>query len=482
MEQCDEPLDVSDHIRGLLCQLAYGWSPSPIEFGPISDARYEGVDLSQIAIDVALVDNRLKVAFRAPPKEKGVSEWDGIIEGTLIVGHRFRGDTVLRVSQSGELSRDEGLRQSVEMTFARWTLIDGKEPSIWVGRLEGMADLVFGGNLLIERARRNEPPQGRCLHLCLRGAYTYYLVQHGRRGSVVWHMVTDTGTGVPALEVLERDFLTLQFVLGRQMRMPVLWGLTDDGRTVGATLGCAMRSCLEVESFPPVPINLNNEAWIREAWVPTFFERISDSWRARPPEDSSFWLAFDMYLDAMTLDLDRDYLRLQIALECFAYWLLCNHGEPLDVKDEEAWKAWVRDNKQAIRAHAVDGREDALVQRVRDTYRLASGRVVPNAFDLHSLELTKAMQNELRGRDTAVHQGMMSPRGHGCGHDGERVALVRAMLVALIAKSVGYDGAINGWEVGPMGYPMEPQDWWCVSEISRRAAARTFRAVEILPG
>jgi hypothetical protein len=56
------------------------------------------------------------------------------------------------------------------------------------------------------------------------------------------------------------------------------------------------------------------------------------------------------------------------------------------------------------------------------------------------------------------------------------------MLVALIAKSVGYDGAINGWEVGPMGYPMEPQDWWCVSEISRRAAARTFRAVEILPG
>ena len=41
------------------------------------------------------------------------------------------------------------------------------------------------------------------------------------------------------------------------------------------------------------------------------------------------------------------------------------------------------------------------------------------------------------------------------GYDGDRdlrsISLVRTLLIALIAKTVGYAGAINGWEIGIAG-------------------------------
>jgi len=79
--------------------------------------------------------------------------------------------------------------------------------------------------------------------------------------------------------------------------------------------------------------------------------------------------------------LDGDYMRLHIALEGFAYALLkTDDEERVDVKDRKAWKSWVKQNQLVIREHGVDGRQDALYNKVIDASRLSSGRVVPTAF------------------------------------------------------------------------------------------------------
>ena len=46
----------------------------------------------------------------------------------------------------------------------------------------------------------------------------------------------------------------------------------------------------------------------------------------------------------MSFHLDFDYMRLQVGLESFAYWVLHAAGKTESVKDKEAWKAWVKQN------------------------------------------------------------------------------------------------------------------------------------------
>ena len=111
-------------------------------------------------------------------------------------------------------------------------------------------------------------------------------------------------------------------------------------------------------------------------------------------------------------------------------------------------------------------------------YRLSSGRVVPSAFLAFEVTLTPEMTIELEGRDVIVHQGIMSPDDFDPKVVQHRVATIRTLLVALIAKTVGYGGAINGWEVGQLGYPMEPHAWWTILEEDRLQALQTHVAEE----
>lgn len=482
--EVDVPVAVPDAVRGLLCALAYGWTPTPMSFGRVEQLRYADLDLSDGAQDLDLCENRLRVTVGG----RGIDMLmpfprDGQVDGTLAGGARFHGDMVLSVARSMSTSQDSGLREVMTIETGMWTVTEGDAPSLWIGPVEGTNKIDFSGNLIIERRTAKRPFAGHRRHFVFCGEYTYYFAQcrAGERDRFSWHLLIDTnGTGTPDREVLGRDFLTVEFVFGCQMRMPMLFGVAPDRRTVACTLGYDRRRNLEKRNSPPVPMVRDNDKWIDMAWAPVFFQRISDTWRTLPRSDKSYWLALDMYLDAMQLHLDFDYMRLQIALEAFAFWLLRqrSQGDPMDVRDKDAWEKWVRDNKAAIRAHAIEGREDALVQKVKGACRLASGNVVPSAFSTYGIKLTKELREELRGRDIVVHQGLMAPEGYDADKDLRRVALVRTMLVALIARSVGYGGAINGWEIGARGYPMEQQDWWQVSNDDRVLAQRRFIAEE----
>lgn len=146
------------------------------------------------------------------------------------------------------------------------------------------------------------------------------------------------------------------------------------------------------------------------------------------------------------------------------------------VKDKAAWKQWVKENSAAIRSLAAAGFEESLFNKVMGVYRLSSGRVVPSAFVAHGLALPDELAKELEARDVVVHQGLMAPDGYDADRDFRRVDMVRTMLVALICKAVGYSGAINGWEIGPMGYPLQPTEWWTVRDEDYQLASRVYTA------
>lgn len=477
-------LPVPEGIRGLLCALVYGWTPSQPSLGRVDRVWFGEAELSDLEPSIRSDGARLVIEFNAASARSKLDalmpfDFKSRVHGSMEGGATFEVEWIGHLERAGGFSATDGVRASLTIETDDWNLLGGNVPSVWVGRVEGLGKISHGGNLVVERLK-GDIRGGRRRHFRLQGAYLYYLVRSVTDGE--WWLVVDTGAaGRPDWELLGRDLLILQFVFGRQLRLPFLLGLNADRSTTAYVARTAPRKNLQGESYPPVPIERNNDHFVDEAWAVLLFERIGASWRERPNMNMTFWMALDMYLDAMTNHLDADYMRLQIALEAFAYSLLKkNDEERADVKDKTAWKEWVKGNKNVIVSYATPGREDALYQKVLGTYRLSSGRVVPTAFVESELILTAEMSEELEGRDFAIHQGLMSPEGYEVDRDMRRIAMVRTMLISLVAKCVGYGGAINGWEVGRLGHPMEPDPWWSVSEGDRAAAQTRYLAEEVI--
>ncbi len=465
-------IPVSEDIRGLLCKIAYGWLPVPIEVGRIQQLDYDGTDLSECTSELSLCDDRMQVLINA---HVGMDFPQGEIRGVLFNGMAFKASMILNLSQGS----------SFEIEAGQWSIFGQDAPRFWIGQVEGMTKLNFSGNLCVERIKYGIRV-GNKRHFFLTGAYDYFFVQCDHAKEVTWQLIIDTrGAGVPEPEAWARDFLILQFVLGRQMRLPMLIGVTDDFRTVAATVGNTKWGQVSKSCFPPVPLERNNTEFIKKSWAAVLFERISATWRNNAAMDNAFAIALEMYLDAMNHHLDFDYLRLQVALESVAFWILKHQGgeEPKIVRDEKKWEDWVKKNEAEIRSHACDGFEDNLYLNVKKIWRLPSGRVIRTAFERLGMSLIGDMNNEMKGRNDIVHQGLMAPGGYEIDRDLRRVAIVRTMLVALIAKASGYGGAINGWELGLHGRPLEaPAEWWRTLDEDQALASQSYFAEEVIPG
>ena len=479
---------VSEQLRSLLCAIAYGWTPTPFTIGRVESLHYGDIDLSNhdsmLYVEEskfnAVISSFSRDGHRDIPMPLSIQ---GKLSGTLEGGYQFDGDLVCYLSRGATASRISDFHDALLIRTSVWSIINDSAPSLWFGRIEGVFDSVFSGNLIIEKRKATGPLAGERCHFFLSGAYHYYLIRHGREESAQWQLLIDTqNAGAPDMEKLGRDFLAIQFVLGRQLRLPELLGVASDNRTVAWMRGCDTRKCREETSYPPVPFGRTNDGFADASWPALFFERLSAAWHSGPESYSSYWMALEAYLESMRNHLDSDYMRLQIALEALGFWLHThkNQEEPIDVKDKERWKKWIKDNESTIRDHAVPGREDALIQKVITAYRRSSGKIVPSAFVDYGLPLTSEMKSELDGRNVVVHQGLMAPKGYNVERDLRRVALVRTMLVGLIAKSVSYGGAINGWQIGNMGYPVEPSAWWTINDNEHRLAQVTYIAEEFI--
>jgi hypothetical protein len=457
-----------EDVRDVLLALAYGWSPLPLDLGEVSNLRFNETEPSEVLSTLGVRDGRLVVALANAGIPRSIPFSLNDFRGELRGGVCFQGEGITRVTN--------GYNPSAEAAY--WRIYDGHVPRLWIGELGGTGDLEGGGNTAIERIRVDGLRSGARQHFRLRGVYEYYLVRAPNRDSHTWRILVCTDGGEPDRDVLWREFLALQFVLGRQMKIPFLIGVTSIDSAVAMMSGIGDRRNLEPNDAVPVPIYQDNEGRVEECWTAAFFARICRFLVDEPKMRLATNVALETYLAAMTGNLDADYLRLHVGLEAFAYWLMkCDETEDsIIVKDKKSWKAWVKDNEQVIRSHARTGYEESLLNKIRGVYRLATSRVVPSAFLSRRVSLTEDMLSELEHRDTVVHQGLMSPDAFDGKREYRRVGLVRTMFVAIVAKAVRYEGAINGWEIGELGRSQQPDGWWAISEIDRADANRSYFA------
>lgn len=87
------------------------------------------------------------------------------------------------------------------------------------------------------------------------------------------------------------------------------------------------------------------------------------------------------------------------------------------------------------------------------------------------------------GRGRIVHTAIMyEERQEQLDAYTRPIALVRTMLVALLARVVGYTGAILGWDSDPhRSVQLADSAWWQVDSRTRLRARRQFRIDGPLP-
>ncbi len=358
---------------------------------------------------------------------------------------------------------------------------------LWVAAVTGLALRWAKGNLLIQRQVEhdgegyNETTSG----YRVAGGYTYYLVNRSDE-SKDWFIVVDAGAETPTKTILHRDMLAMQFVLGRPFRFDILYGVDEHGEQVAMLGGSHGRSGRQGQrNDPPVPLELFGPCWVAQC-----FEAISNTYRQRPELRLHIPLAF--YLDAFASHhVEGRYLHLHVALEAFAYWLLEQQPKDLEVPlvDKVKWRAWLKANEGAIKGVATPGMEATLFNNITSVpARRASSRVVQDAFALEAINLTvtpeMAVELDDEGRGKIVHTAVMFEESQAeVDAYLDRIALVRTMLVGLIARVVGYDGAIAGWTHQPQrAHDEADPTWWPVSEATHQRALVRYLVTEPAEG
>jgi len=465
-------LKVSALVTKLAARLSLGWSPSLPSLGRPVRFVWGDRDLSERAQQLELHDDVLRV------------RGEGLLELSL------NGDTRQALRNQpfeGELADGSHFAAELahlESDFAEghyWTLNHpDRRSQIWVGRVRGLTSFDSVGNVYVTQRHQSddgtEVRQSSWLNHRFRGTYTYYLIRRVGNGEALWHLIiqTDDGTSSPQRRLVYQDMLALQFVLGNIFHFDLILGLNERLETVGVVGGRHGREQRGRRVFaePPVPIFLS-----REHWPSAFFARISDTYRSKPELRLYIPLAF--YLDAIdSAHVEGRYLFLHVALEAFAYWFLGEKDAPPPLVNKSKWRSWLNSSREIIKGLASPGKGELLFQKITSIpARRASSQVVETAFSQLKLEIGTEMASDLEeGRGKIVHTAVMFEESQA---DVEAyrgpIAVVRTMLVALIARAVGYDGAILGWTRAPgRPYDEPANSWWPVSDQSRVAALQQF--------
>lgn len=472
------PADVS----AVVLRLLDGWRPSGPSLRPPTQFLWAGEDMSSQAREVVINGDILEVRTEDVLERFFDHERRGALrnkpfEGTLDDGSNFAAD-----SAHLEMDRASG---------HYWTVTHPERPArLWVAPVHGVDSLWGAGNLSVTRtetgADGSRTVRNSHQHHRFEGAYTYYLIKAGvTDDEAAWFILVDTGgTAPPTRDQVYPDTLALQFVLGRGFHFEVLYGVDATHQVVALVGGSHGRDHgKRGQTQAPVPHDL-----CVEHWPSLLFTAISEEYRRRP--NLRLYIALSYYLDALvSFHVENRYLVLHVALEGLSYWLLGgDDGAEQPLVDKSKWRGWLKERQTEIMGLAVEGQETALFNKITSVpKRRASSRVVQDAFASSGigLHLTDEMALELDedGRGLIVHAAVMFKESQDeVDAYTRRIALVRTMLVALVARIVGYRGAITGWDREP-GRPYGEPDpgWWPINDAARVAARRRYSVTNASP-
>jgi hypothetical protein len=266
------------------------------------------------------------------------------------------------------------------------------------------------------------------------------------------------GGAPPSDERVVRALALLGFVFGVPMHIGVLQAVSDAGFHGGlAHLGLA--------DHRPRKQVWNGEAVDRTdvLWLVDFVD-LSFHYMARFP-DAPFLVALHLFNAAHEGFVDTQFLQTFIAAETLATWAIENNqlhsAGDNRIADKAAWKQWVASNAQAIRARAVSGKEDSLVDRVLSS-EISSGSPIQKVFKGERLAWTGEMADAERCRNMVAHQGVLGRhawRARNWTRDLERVQFARLIFTATMAMLVRYHGPL-----ADRGIDEHKRKWWWTSD------------------
>jgi hypothetical protein len=469
-----QPEAVPPVVSELALRLLGGWQPPDPPMGRVAQLRWADQDVSSAAGSLTLRGDALDL------------EWDHqepFFLMSAVYKTQLRGKSVVGTLRDGRsLKADTALFPAHDtLRLHYWEIArPNARAKLWLARLsafEAGGAFATNGNLVV--VRRGVADDGTpsthmtAGHYRLVGAYTYYLLRTDDGSS--WFLVIDAGTErvTPERGKVFVDVLALQFVLGRALYFDVLVGL--DGTDVVALVGGrhGRDHSRSQRAQPPVPLDFT-----RECWAAHLFEKLSADYQTRP--ELRFYVALTFYLDALAaFHVEGRYLAFHVALESFAYRVLqASSVAQGPLVDRAKWRAWLAESKERIQSLAAPGQAETLFSKITSIpARRAASRVVEDAFLTFGVPITPEMALELEeGRGRIVHTAsMFDQRQEDVDAYLSRIAVVRTMLVALVAKVVGYQGAILGWTKED-GRPYDEADpaWWTVDDEAKRAASVHF--------
>jgi hypothetical protein len=472
----------SSEVSSIAVKIISGWSIPDHVPETVTEFHWAKGDLSAFVTELRVQGDVLQLKW---DEVDGFSRVADDPEHKDLFGEPFQG----RLASGWAFAADNGIFKSNGVVEGHyWSMEDPtQEAVVWVSEIHGlerMSDLAISGNLCVlgsgtagstEKVFR----RGHRFH----GAYTYYLVsgpsEDQRKDR--WFLIIDGGTSRLVRRDVFNDVLALQFVLGTAFYFDVLEGLSSEGRCVarlGGRYGRDHRHRPRTEDVVPTH-------FVQEHWPAAFFEAISKTYRERP--DLRLHIALSFYLDGLaSFHVEGRYLVQHVGLEAFAYWLLKADGDDAPaLVDKARWSAWLKESKDTIRSLAAPGFAETLYSKVTSIpARRASSMVVEVAFQRYGLSVHAEMAEELEnGRNTVVHTAVMfEERREDVNDYLRRIAIVRTMLTALVAKVVGYQGAILGWERDyRRPYKEADASWWAVNPVAREAALQFFNIEGSLP-
>lgn len=256
----------------------------------------------------------------------------------------------------------------------------------------------------------------------------------------------------------------LGFVFGEPLGIGLLWAVLED--RVGASVARLHLVDVSCESRQAPALAVSTDA----TWVAEFVDKTLDFLVARP--DSPLLVALHLYLASVHGYVDSQFLHAWIGTETLANWAiktktLRDGGQPR-IADHDAWLAWVRAHESEIRALALPGMEQQLVDRVRGA-EIERPTPVQRAFRGEAIAWTAEMEDAEKARHGVAHEGsLLGGRPRNWERDGERVGLARTMLAAMVAKVIGYTGPIadRARTSAAITHDDEPS-WWTAAPLTR---------------
>jgi hypothetical protein len=291
-----------------------------------------------------------------------------------------------------------------------------------------------------------------------------YLIPDEDRDHWVIAIDATTSPAGPGLDHVVRLLATIGFVLGEPLTVDVFRPVADDHIQGGLVhLGIADMRPDQLSSQPPA-LPFGGEP----GWLASYVERTYGFIVQHP--DAPLLVALHLYFASTEGFVDSQFLHAWIAAETLASWALdaklLRDGAQLRIADHAAWMKWVKDHESDIRAHALPGMEQKLVDRVRAS---ENDRPTPvqRVFLGEGIQWTSEMSDAELVRHGVAHEGSIPGyRQRDWKKDLARVGTAKTMLAAIIARLIGYEGPISDRSKSCFSIAVRDEPaWWQPSPL-----------------